>query len=179
LAERPLLEGLYRDHRSLATNLQSLHETIQHLSPSPSASADEVVSGRLRGRFQVLYLGLTHHFRQEEQGLYPEARPLISQGARGADVFGQFFAAEAEEDHGCHAVIASRVEGITDLLQEAEQAGELGADQIARLRSIMGLVRGIFDRHADKEDRFIYPMLQQSLDFDQRTRVRQRLQELG
>jgi hemerythrin-like domain-containing protein len=178
MIERPLLEGLYREHRSLRAAATSLRDAIRGLAASPDAAADEAVSGQLRGRLWRFHEALLHHFRQEQEGLYPEAQQLISQGAERGDVFGCFFAAEAEEDLGAHAALGERLEEMMGLLEAAEQAQQLETGPLARLRSMMGLTHQLFDRHADKEDRFIYPMLQQALTSEQRHRVRQRLVEL-
>jgi hemerythrin-like domain-containing protein len=179
MEERPLLEGLYREHRALAMEAAGLREAVRRLAASPDPGADSALSGRLRGRLARFHELLGHHFYREQEGLYPEARQLISQGAGRGDIFGQFFAAEAEEDLGAHETLRVRVEEMIGAVAAVEQAGQLEAGALARLRSTLGLVCDLLQRHADKEDRFIYPMLQQSLDHEQRQRVRQRLTEMG
>jgi hemerythrin-like domain-containing protein len=179
MAERPLLEGLYRDHRALAQDAAGLREAVRGLAASPDPAVESALDGRLRGRLARFQEALWHHFRREQDGLYPEARQLISQGAGRGDVFGQFFAGEAEEDLGAHETLRVRVDEMIQAVAAAEQAGQLEAGALARLRSALGLVCDLLHRHADKEDRFIYPMLQQALDWEQRQRVRQRLTEMG
>lgn len=179
MEERPLLEGLYREHRVLGMEAAGLQEAVRGLAASPDPGAESALSGRLRGRLARFHEALGHHFRAEQEGLFPEVQQLISQGAGRGDVFGQFFAAEAEEDLGAHQTLRARVEEMIRVLAAAEQAGRLDAGSLARLRSVAGLMCDLLRRHADKEDRFIYPMLQQALDYEQRQRVRQRLTELG
>ena len=173
--ERPLLEGLYREHRALRAAAEGLQETVRDLAASPATA----LNGHLRDRLWRFREALLHHFRQEQEALYPEAQQLISAGAGRGDIFGQFFAAEAEEDWGAHAAVAARVEEMLLLLDAVMAAQQLEPGPLARLRTMMGFVHDLFGRHADKEDRFIYPMIQQALGYEERQRVRQRLQELG
>jgi len=173
---RSPFDDIREEHISLLTEMNEVQSAIRGLSGREMGSLGQQAVVRdvlemFRQRFRL-------HCRREEEALFPEASRLVSEGARGADVFGSFFASEAEDDMNAHASITGHVNEMIDLAAAMEDANSAD-DSIRKLPPLASLTAGLLQRHAAKEDTLIFPMLERSLTPDQIDEVRARLQEIG
>jgi hemerythrin-like domain-containing protein len=130
-------------------------------------------------QLELLSRRLRVHFRREEEGVFPEAQRMVSEGAQGADVFGRFFAQEAEDDMGAHAALARRANEMAEMLGQMQDAGGPDEASARRLLVLAKLTATLLERHAAKEDTLIFPMIEKSLTPAQVDEVRDRLRALG
>jgi hemerythrin-like domain-containing protein len=156
------IEELQKDHEILNRDLQGLAATVGALGDSAEA-LQEVLNGSLRGRMAYFLAGMQLHFRREEEGLFPDAKRMVSEGQSGPDIIVQFFGEEAEDDLNAHAVLSMRMEEMMAILEDAETAGGLDEQARRRLRTLIGLAKGLLERHAAKEDKLIFPMIERAL----------------
>jgi hemerythrin-like domain-containing protein len=173
---RSPFDDIREEHISLLTEMNEVQSAIRGLTGREMGTLGQQVVVRdvlemFRQRFRL-------HCRREEEALFPEASRLVSEGARGADIFGSFFTSEAEDDMSAHATITGHVNemiALADAMQEPDSAD----DAARKLLPLASLTAGLFQRHAAKEDTLIFPMLEKSLTSDQVEQVRARLQEIG
>jgi|GEM_PF-1515418 len=168
------LDELRKDHGILANDIKALASDIRELGESQDA-ARPALDGSLRARLTEFYEGMLMHFRREEEGLFPDARRLASEGDPKLGVAAQFFAEEGEDDLAAHSTLGARMTEMIDLLAEAEAAGRLDQQSLTRLRAISALTQGILERHAAKEDDLVFPMIERALTPDQLNAVWDRL----
>ena len=171
------LDELRREHQLVLADIADIHTAMRETATS-TESARDVIGGSLRSRLDMFRQGILLHFRREEECLYPDARLLISKGAGRADVLGQFFNSEAEEDMRAHHVIANRVSEIAALLAAGEQQGSLPALSLSHLRTLVGLTHDLLARHAEKEDKMIFPLIERNLSGDQLAIIYERLRSV-
>ena len=176
MEQRSPFGELADDHMALVVDMGDLQGAIHRLAQPGVGALD---SGRqivdLLDSFQWR---LRVHFRREEEGVFPEAQRIVSEGAQGADVFGRFFAEEAEDDMSAHATLARRT---SEMLEIATRMADAGAPDQASARHLLALVdltANLLQRHADKEDRLIFPMIEKSLTPQQVGEVRDRLRKI-
>jgi hemerythrin-like domain-containing protein len=170
-------EDLREEHAALLREMQDLHSSVRGLAGAETSSLGG--AGVVRDELEMFRRRLRVHFRREEEGLFPEARRMVSEGAKGADVFGSFFAEEAEDDMSAHAALASRAEEMVQLTSEIEDAGGADEGSARKLLALSNLTAGLLQRHAAKEDSLIFPMLEKSLTQEQVDDVRSRLHQIG
>lgn len=170
-------EDLREEHAALLREMQDVQSTIRGLAGADASSLGG--AGVARDELEMLRYHLHIHFRREEEGLFPEARRMISEGAKGADVFGSFFAEEAEDDMSAHGALAARTDEMLQLVDQAAASGGPDEDSARKLLALSTLAAGLLQRHAAKEDSLIFPMLQKSLKSEQLDDVRSRLQQIG
>ncbi len=156
------VEELRKDHEILRKDTAAFEATVRGLARSPEATG-EALSGSLRARLAYFQAGMRLHFRREEEGLFPDVRRMVSEGARRADVIAQFFREEAEDDLSAHTVLVARMDEMIGALAEAEAAGRLGEQEGHQLRVQFGLFKSLLERHAAKEDNLIFPMVERAL----------------
>jgi hemerythrin-like domain-containing protein len=104
---------------------------------------------------------------------------MISGGAQGADVFGRFFAEEAEDDMGAHATLSERTSKLLSILADLEALGGVDEATSRKLLAIGNATAGLLQRHAAKEDSLIFPMIERSLTPGQVEQVSARLEKIG
>jgi hemerythrin-like domain-containing protein len=170
-------DDLNEDHRALENDVGELKSTIQGLTGQEASSLGG--GGLIRDELEMFQKKLRIHFRREEEGLFPEARRIISEGARGADVFGSFFGEEAEDDMSAHASLASRTSQMLEIAGHLEESGRPDEQTARQLLSLINSAASLLERHAAKEDTLIFPMLKKSLTDDQIDEVQSRVQEIG
>jgi hemerythrin-like domain-containing protein len=118
------------------------------------------------------------HFRREEEGLFPEARRLVAERATRVDVMSRFFGEEGEDDMNAHASLASRANDAVALLGQIEEARQLDDQSLRRLRTLVNTTVSLLERHAEKEDTMVFPMIERSLDPLDMEEVRKRMSGL-
>jgi len=170
-------DDLNEEHRALMNEAGELKSTIRNLTGQETSSLGS--ASVVRDELEMFRKKLRIHFRREEEALFPEARRIISEGARGADVFGSFFAEEAEDDMSAHAVLTSRVNEMLEIANQLDERGRPDEETARRLLSLVNLTSSLLERHAAKEDTLIFPMLEKSLTSEQVDDVRSRVQQIG
>ncbi len=171
------LDELRREHQLVLADIADAHAMMREVSTSPE-TARGAFSERLRSRLDMFHQGISLHFRREEECLYPDARGFLSQGARGVGIVGGFLSSEAEEDIRAHQVIAARTNEIAALLAAGVQQGGLTALSLSHLRTLVGLTHDLLARHAEKEDKMIFPFIERGLSADQLAIVGERLRSV-
>jgi hemerythrin-like domain-containing protein len=174
---RSPFDELREEHVALLVDARGIQASLRGLTQPQTAA---LAGGSLiRNTLDIFQRRLHAHFRREEEGAFPEARRMVSEGAQGADVFGRFFAEEAEDDMSAHAALARRANEMLEMAAQTEAAG--GPDQASarRLLALADLTASLLERHAAKEDTLIFPMIERALTPAQVDAVRDRLRVLG
>lgn len=167
---------LRKEHEILLTDVKALTSSVRQARAAPAEAADRLRT--LGEQLDMFTRGLLLHFRREEEGLYPDAQQMISEGAERSDVFGQFFAEEGEDDLAAHVTLGSRAQEMRDVLQEMSDAAQPTDEQYRRLLTLAQLTAALVERHAAKEDTLIFPMIERALTADQVDMVGERLRRL-
>ncbi len=171
-------EDLMEEHVALVTEMGDLLGSIRELTNQEKMALGGG-PGMLRNSLEILQYRLRMHFRREEEGLYPEAQRIISEGARGADIFGRFFAEEAEEDMGAHGTLTKRINEMLAVMADLDTSGATGEAATRKLQALGNATAGLLQRHAEKEDTMIFPMIERSLTPIQVGQVSERLEKIG
>jgi len=171
-------EDLKDEHVSLLGEMTELVGRMRDMA-NPEKTALGGSAGVLRDGLEMFDHHLHTHFRREEEGLFPEAQRMISGGAQGADVFGRFFAEEAEDDMGAHATLSERTSKLLSILADLEALGGVDEATSRKLLAIGNATAGLLQRHAAKEDSLIFPMIERSLTPGQVEQVSARLEKIG
>lgn len=177
MSVRSPFEDLKEEHTAVLREMQDLQSAVRGLVGGDASSLGG--AGVVRDELEMFRRRLRVHFRREEEGLFPEARRMISEGAKGADVFGSFFAEEAEDDMSAHASLAGRTDEMLQVIHQIEASGGPDEASAGKLLALSSLTAGLLQRHAAKEDSLIFPMLEKSLKPEQVDDVRSRLQQIG
>lgn len=173
---RSPFDELTEDHASLRAEMQGLQHSVRALTQGNEGAPGS--GGKLiQDELGVLRKRLHAHFRREEECVFPEGQRMVSEGAEGADVFGNFFQSEAEEDISAHQVLLRRVNEMLEQTAAIETSG-LDEGSGRRLLAAVNLTLSLLERHAGKEDRLIFPLLQRSLDIVQLDQIAERMQQL-
>jgi hemerythrin-like domain-containing protein len=175
---RSPFKDLLEEHTALVAEAGDLLASMRGFA-SPNRESLGRSSTVLRDGLGIFSKHLNTHFRREEEALFPEAQRLVSEGAQGADIFGRFFAEEAEDDMGAHAALAARTNEMVGL---TAQLGDEVAGDPAGARKLLAVgtaTVSLLQRHAAKEDSLIFPMIERSLTPAQLDHVRERLNAIG
>ena len=177
MAAKSPFEDLKDEHVALLTEMNDIQSSVRGLM----GTGEKYLSGGvvLRDELEMFQRQLRMHFRREEEGLFPEAKRMISEGAQGADVFGSFFAEEAEDDMSAHTALARRVNEMLEIGVQMEGTGLPGESSAQKMRALAALTLELLQRHAAKEDTLIFPMLEKGLTPDEVDQVSERLKEIG
>ncbi len=176
MPELSATEELLRDHRVLLSEVEALRESLLTLRIGPVADL-EIAEGRLRARMTAFWKDWRLHCLREEMGLFAEAHRLVAEAAEPDRSLAAFLAGEAEEDLSAHVGISKRFYEALSLLEEIEGAGRLEEQELARLRTMVGLSFSLLTRHATKEESLIFPTLARALTPRQMAMIRKRLWE--
>jgi iron-sulfur cluster repair protein YtfE (RIC family) len=166
-------QELLQDHSLLSAEAQECGATIQK---SLQVASDEWKAhcSLLQNELEILKRKLRLHFLQEEECVFPESRESVSKQAGRADIFGGFLGGEAEEDLGAHQRILHRMEEMLVLAgQLAEQKREEAT--IRKLLAVFNLTSSLLQKHVEKEDTLIFPMLERTLDTQQLNLIYEKL----
>ena len=165
------IDELRKEHQRLVTELKGLQDSARESSDQVPATG--------RDRIEMFQHALQIHIRREEEGLFPDARQMVARAPKPLAVLSSFFGSEAEEDVDAHRVLAERTQELLDLIWDISQAAKPDPPSMARLRALLGLTLGLLERHADKEDKLIFPMIERSLVPEQLEQVGERMHALG
>jgi hemerythrin-like domain-containing protein len=169
-------EELLRDHELLLSQVEDLRASLLALRPGAVANL-ELAEGRLRARTGAFWKDLRLHFLREEIGLFAEAHRLVTEAPQPDRPLAAFLAGETEEDLSAHVGISKRMNEAIKLVEEIEAAGLLATQDLARLRTMVGIALGLLSRHAAKEESLIFPTLARALTPRQLAAIRTRLRE--
>ncbi len=177
MGPRSPFEDLAQEHMSLLTDVGDLQSSVRALvDPDSSALGGGDV---VRDQLDMMQQRLRVHFRREEEAFFPEAQRMVSEGADGADVFGRFFAQEAEDDMSAHASLIGRANEMQEIMKQMGEAGGLDDASRRRLLALVNLTASLLQRHAAKEDTLILPMIKNSLTDEQIDAIGERLNKIA
>ena len=174
---RSPFEEMREEHIALLTDVAGLKDSIRRLAQPDIGTPG--MGNVTRDELELFGRRLRVHFRREEEGLFPDAQRMVSEGAHGADVFGRFFAEEAEDDMTAHVTLTRRANEMLEIAAQMQEAGGPDESSARRLLALVNLTASLLERHAAKEDTLIFPMIAKSLTPDKVEAMRQRLQTLG
>ncbi|UCC68435.1 MAG: hemerythrin domain-containing protein [Armatimonadota bacterium] len=172
------IQDLTKEHQALLADMKDLQAAVRELDAGAALSWAEQAR-TLRDQFEMFQRAMSLHIRREEEGLFPDVQSMVAeQGGRG-DALSQFFAEEGEEDIRAHASLRTRTQEMLSLVDQ--MAGSAGPEQqqLGRLRTLVNLTTGLLERHAEKENKLIFPMIARSLNDDQMEQVGSRMALLG
>jgi len=177
MRERRPTDELRAEHEVVLGEMRGLVEATARLRSGEGESWLEV-GDDLRARLGDLRERLLLHFRKEEEGLFPDVLRVVARGAPRVDVLTHFFGEEADDDLKAHALLRVRMRDLAGLLEEAREAGRLEANARMRLGTLVDLMRDLLERHASKEDRVVFPMIERLLDDSQMAAVWERMEAI-
>jgi len=169
------VEVLLQDHAAARELLNALAADTTDLAPAEWATAPE----RIGGRFAALRDLLLLHFRREEEAAYPDIMQMVSEGAPEADIVAGFFRQETDADLIAHAPLRGKMQVISQMLADLRR----GEGDLALLAQELGeemeCMRDLLNRHAEREETVIFPMIERLLSEEQLTAVRLRMDAIG
>jgi hemerythrin-like domain-containing protein len=136
---------------------------------APEGAGDEL-SAMLADFGRTLQL----HFQKEEEGLFPEVRQMISEGAPPVDILSEFFGEEAEDDLVAHHLLRGRLRELREVVKGIAEAGQADEEASGRLRRSIESTHDLLERHVEKESKLVFPMIERLLDAKQVAAVRER-----
>jgi len=174
MAGGSVVDALRRDHETLKSHVAALDAMVQAWGASRQGT-ERMLNGAFHERMTYFGTEMGRHFRREEEGLFPDARRLAAAGGPGAEVIGQFFREEAEDDILAHRVLRDQVAEMLTLLTTAEAAGGLEDKAESRLPTLFRMFRTVLELHSAKEDELVFPMIERALSLPQREAALERL----
>jgi len=177
MESRSPFDELREEHVALLVDARDIQASLRGLTQPAGAGLGG--GSLIRDSLEIFQRRLRVHFRREEEGVFPEAQRMVSEGAQGADVFGRFFAQEGEDDMSAHAALARRANEMVEMATQMEEASGPDAASARRLLAVANLTASLLERHASKEDTLIFSMIERALTPAQVDVVRDRLRVLG
>ena len=174
MSERLPTDELRAEHEVALRGMGEVVEASALLRSVSSDKAWEAVGARL-GRLRE---GLLLHFRKEEEGLFPEVAAMAAQGAPRVDILGQFFGEQADDDLTAHALLRQRMDEMAAVVVEVVKRRRGGGSEAERLGTLVEATRDLLERHAGKEDRLVFPMIERVLSPEQMAAVRERMEAI-
>jgi len=172
------LEELRSEHDVALAVMRQVREEARAITASApstwSPGADKLV-WRLRELRRALLL----HFRKEEEGLFPDVRARVAEGAPPKDILAQFFGDQADDDLKAHHLLRQRTEALLRRLQELQRTGQLDAASCDPLPALADSTLDLLRRHAEKEHKLVFPMIERLLDESQIAAVRDRMRAIS
>lgn len=169
--------------------LRSEHEVALDVMRQVAEEARAITAGapsewgleadRLLWRLRELRRALLLHFRKEEDGLFPDVRAQVAEGAPPKDILSQFFSDQADDDLKAHQLLRQRAQSLLRQLQELQRTGRLDVASCKPLPALADSALDLLRRHAQKEDRLIFPMVERLLDDNQIAAVRERMRAIS
>ncbi len=172
------MQELTKEHQTLLADVKGLQTAVRSLDAGAALSWAQQAR-TLRDQFEMLRRALSLHFRREQEGLFPDAQTVVAEKGRRGDALSQFFAEEGEDDLNAHASLMTRTQEMLSLADRMAQSAAPDNQSLGRLRTLVSVTANLFERHADKESKIIFPMIARALDDDQMEQVARRLARLG
>jgi len=171
MGETSPIQVLLTDHVAARAEMDAVAANTIGLSAAGWPGVAAEVGGRCGALHQLLLL----HFRREEDGLYPDIVRMVSEGASEVDIIAGFFREATDHDLVAHTTLRGRLLEIKELVAAMGQP-ERDANQVAReLQATVASTRDLLNRHAEKEETVVFPMIARLLSEDQMEAVRARL----
>ena len=168
------LEELRDEHSVALDVMREASDEVRAITASaPSAWGPE--ADKLLWRLRELRRALVLHFRKEEEGLFPDVRAKVAEGAPPKDILAQFFGEQADDDLTAHHLLRQRTQALLSHLQELQRTGQLDAESCERLPALADSTSDLLQRHAEKENKLVFPMIERLLDESQMAAVRDRM----
>ena len=178
MSERLPTDELRAEHDVALGQINELVEAAAGVRNRESRAWEEVGRG-LRERVEELGGALLLHFRKEEEGLFTDVVAMVSKDAPRVDILAHFFEEEADDDLKAHTLLRGRLKELTALLDKAEKARKLEAEEAARFDLLANLARDLLERHAKKEHELVFPMIERLLDDEQMRAAWTRIREIS
>lgn len=172
------IQDLNKEHQALVADMKDLQAGVRELDAGAALSWAEQAR-TLRDQFEMFHRAVSLHFRREEEGLFRDAQSMVAERGRRGDALSQFFAEEGEDDLNAHASLRTRAQEMVSLVDQ--MAGSAGPEQrqLGRLRTLVNVTASLLERHAEKENKLIFPMIARSLNDDQMEQVGSRMSQIG
>ena len=181
MAKRLPTDELREEHQAALDGFEGLRQALEGVRGGGGADGGGADESRawagLRKRLDEVRALLLLHFRKEEDGLFPDVVSLVSRDAPRVDILTHFFGEEADDDLKAHTLLRGRLRELTEML-EGEAAG-LGDEAQPRLESLLGMSRDLLERHAAKEHKLVFPMIERLLDESQMAAAQDRMESLS
>lgn len=175
MSELSPIAVLLADHAEAKSQLAALVAETLELREEEWPQVREEVSRRC-ANFQHLLL---HHFRREEEGLYPDVAQMVSEGAPEVDILAGFFREATDSDLAAHAILRSRLQEIAGVLERLKRPGEGFTPLASELHQALEATREVLSRHVEKEETLVFPMIARLLEAGEMMAVRDRLAAIG
>jgi len=175
--EKTPTDELRDEHEHARAAIAEFQRKIDVLCDGTDSSSPEV-AGDLRNDLDQLCRSLLLHFRKEEEGLFPDVLQMVSRGAPRVDILGEFFGEETDDDLKAHHLLRGRLRQLRELLDAADKADGLDPETSGRLRALTSATRDLLERHADKEHKLVFPMIERLLDPEQMAAAGERMRAL-
>jgi hemerythrin-like domain-containing protein len=175
--------------KSATGELREEHEAglacMRELAAAVAAGATAAKQARpqaekeIRARLEALRQRLLLHFRKEEEGLYPEVRRIVAEGAPAVDILSQFFGEAADDDLSAHHLLRSRMREMMSLLGAMGRAGSSNGYSTEGLQAVVSASLDLLTRHIEKENRLVFPMIERLLNAAQMAAAAERMRGIA
>jgi len=172
------LEELRSEHDVALAVMREVRDEARAITAS-APSTWSPGADKFLWRLRELRRALLLHFRKEEEALFPDVRAKVAEGAPAKDILGAFFGDQADDDLKAHHLLRQRTETLLDQLQELQRRGHLDAASCGPLAALADSTLDLLQRHADKEHKLVFPMIERLLDDSQIAAVRDRMRAIS
>jgi len=149
---------LSQEHEAALEKIRTIELSLRGFAAGPTSGELETARN-LWASFDEFRRLLLTHFRKEEEGLFPDVRQMVSEGAPRVDILSAFFAEESDDDLKAHTLLRARLKELAVLMQRAKAAEVLDEALASSMQMSVNLTQDLLARHADKETRLVFPMI--------------------
>jgi len=170
-------DELRREHEKGVTAMRRLWEHCRDRPPvaHPTWAGHIASVGAALSELRSL-LGM--HFRKEEEGLFPDVRRMVSEGAPAVDIIASFFQDQSDEDLKAHSLLRSRMAEMADLAARLQSREGHCEEAAKELEAKAAFTCDLLERHAGKENTAVFPLIERLLDKSQMSAVAERMQAI-
>ena len=169
-------EELRREHEAALSGLRQLRSAVE--GHSGDSGGTPALPPEFTRQLDALRNALLLHFRKEEQGLYPDVRKIVAEGAPEVDILGQFFGEAADDDLTAHHLLRARMREARDAAMALGRSEGADASALSALRTAIHLALDLLARHAEKESAVVFPMVVRLLDESQMAAAGERMRAI-
>jgi hemerythrin-like domain-containing protein len=177
VGEQSVLDQLREEHESILRQVDVVRQRLAQLSGKPEADSASAVAECQKAVLRLRRAFLVHRCR-EEVGLFPEVELLISEGTARVDIVRDFLYGEAEDDILAHLEIEQNLTKMGELIEGPRRRDTTGAETLGAISALSQATLALLERHAQKEDSLVFPMMVRMLSEEQLGAVGRRLDEL-
>ena len=172
------LEELRSEHDVALAVMREVRDEARAITAS-APSTWSPGADKFLWRLRELRRALLLHFRKEEEALFPDVRAKVAEGAPAKDILGAFFGDQADDDLKAHHLLRQRTEELLRHLQELQRTAQIEAASCDPLAALADSTLDLLQRHAEKEHRLVFPMIERLLDDSQIAAVRERMRAIS